>query len=71
MKEILAEIIIAVEMAQGKTWNNVQMAGFKADLFIGATNISFPLFNIIDAEIGTYNIGVIPLFVQFHMLNMQ
>jgi len=61
---MLAEIVVTVKMAEGKTGNDVEISFFQLAFFLCADDKTFPIVDVIDPEIGADHMGIIPLLVE-------
>jgi hypothetical protein len=71
MQEVLAEIPVAPKMTQGEAGNNIKITLLQPAIFLPAENKSFPLFDIINSEIRTDHMGIIPFLVELDLVRMQ
>jgi hypothetical protein len=71
MKEILAEIPVAPEMTQGEAGNDIEITLFQPASLPRTQDIAFPVIDIIDPEIRTDHIGIIPFLVKQDLVRMQ
>jgi hypothetical protein len=58
-------------VTQSKTWDDIEIPRLKFYLFLFAYDKTLPFIDVIYPEIRTEHIGVIPLFIQLNIVDMQ
>ena len=63
-------MLLAKQMTQCKTWNNVEVTRLKLYLVLFVCDKSFPFVDIVYSEIWTDHIGIVPFAVQLNMVDV-
>lgn len=71
MEEMLAEIVIASEMAQGEAGDDIEVAFLQLAFFLCAENKAFSFVDVIDPEVGADHMGIVPFFVEPDLVYVQ
>ena len=70
MEEMLTEMMVATEMTQGEARDDIEVALLQLAFFLCAEDESFTLVDVIDPEIGTDHMDIVPFFVESDLVGM-
>ena len=58
-------------MTQCETRDDIEITLFKLDFFLRGGNKTFPFINVVNPEIWTNDVRIIPFIIQFDIVDMK